>query len=174
MPEWPNGTALKAVADRNASRGFESRSLCVTHYRLDRAFVMLSTGLCFITAAIAVVISFLTRELGTVGTVLAVVTGVIGALALALALIVNLRPPVVLTLDPIGYRTRGRGGDGSWKDVQDVAVAEGFLRFTDAAGQTAALPLQYVDHRRHQELVREVYDRLNTAHGYRRFEPFGD
>lgn len=28
VPERPNGTALKAVTDRNASRGFKSRPLC--------------------------------------------------------------------------------------------------------------------------------------------------
>ena len=28
MPEWPIGTALKAVAGRDVSRGFESRPLC--------------------------------------------------------------------------------------------------------------------------------------------------
>src|SRR5262245_33900689 len=28
VPEWPIGTALKAVAGRDVSRGFESRPLC--------------------------------------------------------------------------------------------------------------------------------------------------
>jgi hypothetical protein len=30
VPEWPIGTALKAVAGRDVSRGFESRPLCYT------------------------------------------------------------------------------------------------------------------------------------------------
>ena len=91
------------------------------------------------------------------------------ALLIAVSFIVLLRPPVVLTLDPVGYRTRK--DEGKWKDVQDVALADGMLTFADSAERTVSLPLNVIDVSRHTELVNEVYGRLNEAHGYRRFNP---
>ena len=171
MPEWPNGTALKAVAGSDVSRGFESRPLCVTRYRLDRAHLMVLAGACFITAAVSVLIAFLTAGKGSAGTTVAIIFGVLAIVALLVAAVANLRPPTVLTLDEIGFRARGRHGDSTWKQVEAVQVDDGLLRFTDGEGAVTAIPLQLVDHRQRADLVRDVYTRLNAANGYVRFDP---
>ena len=171
VPEWPIGTALKAVAGSDVSHGFESRPLCVTRYRLDRAHLMVLAGVCFIIAAVSVVIAFLTAGKGSVGTVVAIVMSIVALVALIVAAVMNLRPPTVLTLDEIGLRARGRHGDTTWKQVESVQVSDGLLRFTDGTGAITAVPLQLVDHRERIDLIRDVYDRLNAANGYRRFHP---
>jgi hypothetical protein len=173
VPEWPIGTALKAVAGSNVSRGFESRPLCVTRYRLDRAHLMVLAGVCFIVAAVSVVVAFLIAGGGALATGATIIAAGIAVVALLVAAIANLRPPVVLTLDAAGYRARGRHGDGAWKQVESVEVVEGLLRFTDGSGAVTAFPLRLVDRTRRADLIREVYDRLNTANGYRRFDPTG-
>lgn len=136
--------------------------------------MLLTTGFCSIVAAVAVLTLFLSRGHGTVGTLLTAISTVVIAGAVLLAIVLNVRPPVVLTLDPIGFRTRGKGGEGKWKDVQDVGLADGVLQFTDASGVATGLPLDAIDRTRHAELVAEVYERLNTAHGYQRFEFGGE
>lgn len=173
VPEWPIGTALKAVAGRNVSRGFESRPLCVTRYRLDRAHLMVTAGVCFLVAAAGVVVAFLSAGRGSVGGALTIIGAATAILALAVAAYLNLRPPTVATLDPVGLQSRGRGDSIVWKQVQDVSVGDGLLRFTDASGAVSALPLGLVERRQRADLIRDVYDRLNTANGYRRFDPAG-
>jgi len=143
----------------------------VTRYRLDRAHLLVLAGACFITAAVSVLIAFLTAGKGSAGTTVAIVFGVLAVVALLVAAVANLRPPTVLTLDDLGFRARGRSGDGTWKQVESVEVDSGLLRFTDGAGAVTAIPLQLVDHRQRADLVRDVYDRLNRANGYRRFDP---
>lgn len=171
MPEWPIGTALKAVAGSDVSRGFESRPLCVNRYRLDRAHLMVLAGACFIVAAVGVLVAFLTGTDTDLRTTVTVIAGGIAVVALLVAAVANLRPPVVLTLDPAGFRARGRHGDVTWKQVESVEVGQGLMRFTDGTGAITAFPLGLIDRRRRAELIREVYDRLNTANGYRRFDP---
>lgn len=123
---------------------------------------MVFAGVCFIVAAVGVLIAFLTG--GVLWTLVPVVALIVAGAA-------NVRPPTVLTLDDAGYRARGRRGTGTWKSVESVEVDDGLLRFTDGAGEITAIPLQLVDHRQRADLIRDVYDRLNTAHGYRRFDP---
>lgn len=132
---------------------------------------MVFAGVCFIVAAVGVVVAFLTASGSGLALGVTIIAGGIAVVALLIAAIVNLRPPVVLTLDSAGYRARGRHGEGTWKGVESVEVDDGLLRFTDGAGATTAFPLNLVDRGRRADLVREVYDRLNTAHGYRRFDP---
>jgi len=127
---------------------------------------MVLAGVCFLVAAVAVLVAFLAS-----GNVVTWVAVAVALVALLVAGVTNLRPPVVLSLDDEGYRARGRHGRGSWKQVESVAVQDGQLRFTDGTGGTVAFPLALVDHRHRADLVREVYDRLNTANGYRRFDP---
>jgi len=134
---------------------------------------MVAAGVCFVVAAICVPIAFLTAGKGSLGTGVAIVAAALAILALLVAAVANLRPPTVLTLDVTGYRARGRDGAGLWKQVQDVSVGDGMLRFTDAGGAATAFPLGLVDRRQRAELVRDVYDRLNTANGYRKFDPAG-
>ncbi|WP_146826419.1 hypothetical protein [Aeromicrobium flavum] len=145
----------------------------MTRYRLDRAHLMVLAGACFIVAAISVVVAFLAAGGGTLSTGVVIVAAIVAVVALLVAAIANLRPPVVLTLDLAGYRARGRHGDGTWKQVESVEVDDGLLRFTDGAGAVTAFPLSLIDRTRRAELIREVYDRLNTANGYRRFDPTG-
>lgn len=123
----------------------------------------------FIVAAVVVALWFVLR--GALDATLAVDLIASGVLVLlvAVSLIVLLRPPVVLTLDPVGYRSRK--DEGKWKDVQDVSLADGMLTFADSAERTVSLPLNVIDSSRHTELINEVYGRLNEAHGYRRFVP---
>lgn len=130
---------------------------------------MLTTGMAFIVAAVVVALWFLLRGALESTLALDIGAGVVFALLIAVSFIVLLRPPVVLTLDPVGYRTRK--DEGKWKDVQDVALADGMLTFADSAERTVSLPLNVIDVSRHTELVNEVYGRLNEAHGYRRFNP---
>lgn len=123
---------------------------------------MVFAGVCFIAAAVGVLLVFLTGAL---------LWAIVPVIALLVAGVVNLRPPTVLTLDAKGYRARGRRGTGTWEGVESVGVDDGLLRFTDGTGAITAIPLQLVDHRQRADLIRDVYDRLNTANGYRRFDP---
>jgi hypothetical protein len=60
----------------------------------------------------------------------------------------------------------------SWLDVEDVSTDGGRLLVDRGRGEVLAFPLAYVGGRA-DELLRDVYDRLNTAHGYQRFDPLG-
>jgi hypothetical protein len=173
VPEWPIGTALKAVAGSNVSRGFESRPLCVTTYRLDRSIALTSVGICLVVAAVAVFVAFLLAPLESGVRWIGYAAIVVVVLALALVLRLVLRPPVVLRLDADGYssRTRSAGGlfSGRWLDIEDVTVADDVLVFTLADGGEQRMPLGFFGAER-MRLLRDVHDRLNTANGYRRFE----
>lgn len=159
MPEWPIGTALKAVADRNASRGFESRPLCVSTYRLDRGHAAVATGVLVIAAGVLAFVAFLASS---------PLTAVLVVLLLAAAAVFFARPPSVIRLDADGFRARR--ASGRWTDVENVSLESGILVLASDQGRTHRVPLASVG-RRGPELVHEVYDRLNTAHGYRRFDP---
>ncbi len=132
---------------------------------------MVLAGVCFIVAAVGVLVAFLTGTDSALRTTVTVLAAGVAVIALLVAAVMNLRPPVVLTLDQAGFRARGRHGDVTWKQVESVEISEGLLRFTDGTGAITAFPLSLVDRTRRAELVREVYDRLNTANGYRRFDP---
>src|SRR5690606_10344817 len=93
VPEWPIGTALKAVAGRDVSRGFESRPLCVNVYRIDRPAAAVTAGVLVVGAALAAFVAFLLTSVAA--TVVAVVLLVVAALLM-------LRPPVVARLDETG------------------------------------------------------------------------
>lgn len=128
---------------------------------------MLTTGMCFIAAAVIVAVWFVLRGTLDNSSIVSVVSLLLLGLLAGISLIVLLRPPVVLTLDPVGYRSRR--DEGRWKDVHGVALNDGFLTFSDIGDKTISLPLNVIDASRRVELVNEVYDRLNTAHGYERF-----
>lgn len=132
---------------------------------------MVLAGVCFIVAAVGVLVAFLTGTDSALRTTVTVLAAGVAVIALLVAAVMNLRPPVVLTLDQAGFRARGRHGDVTWKQVESVEISEGLLRFTDGTGAITAFPLSLVERTRRAELVREVYDRLNTANGYRRFDP---
>ncbi|MFD1858449.1 hypothetical protein EHW97_04845 [Aeromicrobium camelliae] len=134
---------------------------------------MLSIGVYLLVAAVAVLVAFWTAQFGTWGRVVAIVGGVVAVLALLLGARLAVRPPVVLTLNEQGYHGRVRATkqlfEGRWKDVRDVQLGSRELRITTVTNEVQSFPLQTIDARERVAMVREVYDRLNTAHGYTRF-----
>ncbi|MEH3067541.1 MAG: hypothetical protein PGN15_05595 [Aeromicrobium erythreum] len=131
-------------------------------YRLDRAPVLAVVGVVVVVAAVTGFVAFVATS---------ALAGVVTVLLLLAAVMLVARPPVVARLDEHGIRTR-RARE-RWVDVADVSVRDGMLLLAlgeEGADQKALrLSLATVGARA-PELVREVYDRLNTAHGYRRFE----
>lgn len=134
-------------------------------YRVDRGAALLMVGVSFVVSAIGVVAAFLLAPrdgaLGIVGWVFAVVA----VLALLVAARFALRPPVVARLDDVGLRARGLRVE--WIDVEGVDLSATALRLTTGDGEKL-VDLTPLGPRR-AELAREVYDRLNVAHGYTRF-----
>ena len=170
MPERPIGSALKALAGSNVSRGFESRPLCLTNYRLDRRFVLPTVGINVILAGVAAALAFFLSSV----TALAWVFGLLAIAALFNAARVYAFPPVVARTDPGGLRVGGtltvRRVHVPWLGVEDVTTDGGRLFVDRGDGEVVAFPLAYVGGRAN-ELLRDIYDRLNTANGYRRFNP---
>ncbi len=174
VPEWPIGTALKAVAGSNVSRGFESRPLCMeTTYRLDRSVALVTVGVQLVVAAVAVFAAFTLAPRDDAVRWAGYLAIVVLVLALTGALRFAVRPPVLLRLDADGYRSRARSPEGAfagrWLDVEDVEVTDETLCLRTTDGAVRRLPLELVGRAR-RPLLRDVHERLNTAHGYRRFE----
>lgn len=183
MPEWPIGTALKAVVDRNANRGFESRPLCVmptsfstsTTYRLDRRFALQLFGWRMVLAGVGAMATFLAFGIGGFLLAFGWVFLVLTVLLVVGAFWTMAVPPLVVALTAQGFRLgRQAGGEvrrGHWMAVENVNTDQGpagtRLVFTLDAGKTGEVPLMLLP-RRANELQREVHERLNTAHGYRR------
>lgn len=170
MPERPIGSALKALAGSNVSRGFESRPLCLTNYRLDRRFVLLAVGINVMFAGVAAALAFFLSSVAA----LAWVFGILSVAALLNALRVYAFPPVVARTDPGGLRVGGpltvKPIRVPWLEVEDVTTGEGRLFVDRGNDEVIAFPLAYVGGRA-TELLRDLYERLNTANGYRRFNP---
>ena len=170
MPERPIGSALKALAGSDVSRGFESRPLCLTNYRLDRRFVLPAVGINVIVAGVAAALAFFLSSV----TALAWIFGVVAVAALLNAARVFARPPVVARTDSHGLRVGGpltvKPVDVSWLDVEDVTIDRGRVFVDRGNGEVLGVPLAYVGGRA-TELLRDIYDRLNAANGYRRFDP---
>lgn len=170
MPERPIGSALKALAGSNVSRGFESRPLCLTNYRLDRRFVLLSVGTNVMAAGVAAALGFFLSSVAP----LAWLFGILAVAALLNAVRVFAVPPVVARTDPGGLRLGGpltvKPIHLPWLDVEDVTMADGRLFVDRGNDELLAFPLAFVGGRA-TELMRDVYDRLNAANGYRRFNP---
>ncbi len=134
---------------------------------------MLSIGSYVLVAGIAVLVAFWTVQFDPWGAIVAATGGIVAALAIVLAIRLAVRPPVVLLLDAAGYRGRVRAQrhtfEGRWKDVRDVKASPRDLRFTTVTNDEQVFPLETIDTRDRARLLREMYDRLNTAHGYTRF-----
>lgn len=133
----------------------------MTVYRLDRAPALAVAGGAFVVAALAGFVAFVATS---------ALAGVVTVLALLVAAVVSFRPPVVARLDEHGIRTR-RARE-RWVDVDDVAVRDGLLLLTlgEEGDQQRVLRVSLATvGSRASELVREVHERLDAAHGYRRF-----
>lgn len=173
MPEWPIGIALKAIVGGNVNRGFESRPLCAmkTVYRLDRLFALSLFGWRMVCAGVLAMAAFLLQGFGGFASVIGWVCAVLAALIFAAGLWILARPPFVVALDAQVFRLGGMAeGDvrkGHWATVEKVDTDQGRLVFLLDSGATGSIPLTLV-RRRAAELQRDVHERLNAAHGYRR------
>ncbi len=168
MPERPIGSALKALAGSNVSRGFESRPLCSMNYRLDRRFVLRPLGINVMTIGTFTVGAFLLPGVWSW-----VFTALLALLVINAASLVLLPPIVVRTSAAdvrVGGRLTVRRITMPWGDVEGVDHADDRLYFTRGDEKILSFPLAYVGPRR-DELIRDIYDRLNTANGYTRFDP---
>lgn len=176
VPERPNGTALKAVTDRNASRGFKSRPLCQLFpvpsgadviYRLDRRFVLQAIGVNLLIAGLASWLALVAGTLWLALLGLAVAVAMMGRGAM-----LWFRPPVVARTAETGIVLGGpltvKRVEVVWTDVEGVSFDEQRF-YLDRGEKLLAFPMAYAGGRG-PELLRDVYDRLNTAHGYERFD----
>jgi hypothetical protein len=141
-------------------------------YRLDKSVALVTVGVSLVVAAVAVFVAFLLASLDSPVRWIGYVAIVVAVLALAMALRFSIRPPVLLRLDPHGYRSRSRTSSGlfsgRWLDVEDVTVTDDVLCLATTHGDQQ-LPLGFVARDR-LRLLHDIHDRLNTANGYRRFE----
>jgi hypothetical protein len=136
----------------------------VTSYRLQRLAVMPLIGLHVIGAGVVTLLAFLVWA----------PLGVLVALLLLHVVRLVVWPPTVARTDADGIRLGGqfttRPVKIAWSEVEDVSMQGGALLFDRGETGTISFPLAYVGPRA-DVLVRDVYDRLNTANGYRRFDP---
>ena len=144
-------------------------------YRFRPSLVLRLAGGCLaILGAVLLVASVATVALGGPLTVVVVVVLMATVAVAGGALAVSRRVPV-LRLDDEGYQVRLVRGAGvsrsRWRDVEDVVTAPlsghdcVVLRLRD--GRTTTLPLSVVDADR-GDLLADVHDHLDRAHGYRR------
>ncbi|WP_332662174.1 hypothetical protein [Aeromicrobium sp.] len=142
----------------------------MTNYRLDRRFVLLSVGTNVMAAGVAAALGFFLSSVAP----LAWLFGILAVAALLNAVRVFAVPPVVARTDPSGLRLGGpltvKPIHLPWLDVEDVTTADGRLFVDRGNDELLAFPLAFVGGRA-TELMRDVYDRLNAANGYRRFNP---
>lgn len=138
------------------------------NYRLDRRFVLRPLGINVMTLGTCTVGAFLLPG------VWAWVFGILAVLLLINAASMALWPPVVVRTSAedvrVGGRLTVRRLTMPWSEVEGVDHAEGRLYFTRGDEKILSFPLAYVGPR-DEELVRDIYDRLNTANGYTRFNP---
>jgi hypothetical protein len=134
----------------------------VTKFRLDRAAALATAGVFVVIAAVCVGAAFWLSSM---------IVGAVAIAALGIAAVYALRPPVVLKLDDDGYSSRVRFESGrfvgTWSDVEEAGVVEGFLVMETKDSQRA-FPLRLVGGQRVQVLA-AVNERLNDANGYRPF-----
>ncbi|KAA1380456.1 hypothetical protein [Aeromicrobium fastidiosum] len=135
-----------------------------TGYRLDRRFVLTSVGVQMIGAGVAAMLAFFVW--GWIGLIAA------GLLLNALRLIVL--PPTVARTEWDGVRLGGpltaKPVRVLWSDVDDVSIGQGQLVFSRGDGSSVVFSLVHLGPKAN-DFVRDVYDRLNTANGYRKFDP---
>lgn len=154
------------------------RTPASTAYRLDPRPGLRLFGLRFVLAAVLVAAAWVCAVMlgDGAGAAIAWVLGVAAALLVIVSTVLLLRPPVVVRLDDEGYRL-GRVPQGGvrkarWRDVTRVETTDSThgrsLVFT-LDGAASTIPLLLVAGRA-AALQREVNERLNRAHGYRRLD----
>ncbi len=157
----------------NSSDGGSSVIRGMTTYRLGRALVLRVAGVVVAMLGLCWLVITL-MSLPSAGVVpLMLLTG---CLLLATA-ILALRPPRVLDLDTDGYRVRLVRGTGEsraqWRSVDAVETAPVggalCLLVSLSGGRSSVIPLSLLG-ARSAEAQREIHERLNGAHGYRRLD----
>ncbi len=159
-----------------------STAVTPSYYRMDRAYSLRVFGRLACVAAALVVVAAVLLTIGGGGwlDVLGDVVGGFGLMIVAAGLVAVAVPPIVLRVDQVGYRRGRLGGTGirsaEWRQVadvhtQEIAAAPGHpaLVLHLDSGRTTRIPLSLVP-RRSAELEHDVSERLNAAHGYRRWE----
>lgn len=136
-------------------------------YRLDRRFVLQGIGINLLVAAAALSVT------AVISAPWAQLLGaLIGALLFGRAVMLWVRPPVVARTDAEAVTLGGsltiKPVAVTWTDVDDVSFDAKRI-FLGRGDSVLAFPLAYAGERG-SDLLRDVYDRLNTAHGYQRFE----
>jgi hypothetical protein len=152
-------------------------------YRMDRAFGLRMLGRLACVGAVLVVVSGIGLAASGDGSlrVLWYLIGGTGVAVAALGVLLASRPLLVVHLDDNGYRLGRLSGRGvrsaGWKDVDDVHAHDdvdsrraGSMLISLKSGKTSQVPLSLVP-RRAEALQSEISDRLNQAHGYRRWTP---
>lgn len=137
-----------------------------TKYRLDRRFVLPAVGLHVLVAGVLAALAF----------VLWAPLGILAGLLLLNALRVLALPPYVALTDAAGARLGGpmtvKRVRVEWSEVEDVSVEGSRLFFDRGDSRLLVFPLAYVGTRAGQ-LAGDVRERLNSANGYRRYDPTG-
>jgi len=136
-------------------------------YRLGRGPALLATGAFTIVAGLLVFAAFLVADDSTARLATTFVLGGLGLVAVVMALRFALRPPALARLDRDGFMVARPRVRASWKQVDDVRLEGGVLVLTGEG--TAQVDLRMLEPAQRQDFVRDVYDRLNAAHGYTRF-----
>lgn len=152
-------------------------------YRMDRAFGLRMLGRLACVAAVLVVVSGVGLAVAGDGSlrVLWYLIGGTGIAVAALGVLLASRPPLIVRLDDNGYRLGRLSGGGvrsaGWQDVDDVHARDdsgtrnrGSMLISLKSGETSQVILSLVP-RRAEALQSEIRDRLNQAHGYRRWSP---
>jgi hypothetical protein len=146
-------------------------------YRIRRAYFLRALGRTAVVAAVLMMLaslSFLSEALGVVSSVLVILTAV-ALVAVAVVSVSVLLPPTLLQLDTLGFRASKRHTSGPrqghWADIQAAASREGpqgwVLIVQHASGDHTAVPLGFADAPA-ETIERDVRDRLDESHGYRR------
>lgn len=137
-----------------------------TKYRLDRRFVLPAVGLHVVAAGVLAALAF----------VLWPPLGILTGLLLLNALRVLALPPHVALIAAEGVSVGGpmtvKRVQIAWSEIEDVSVENSRLFFDRGDSRVLVFPLAYVGTRA-GELAAEVRERLNTAHGYTRYDPSG-
>lgn len=136
-------------------------------YRLDRRFVLQAIGVNLLVAGLALWLALAAGSwwIALIGLAVAVVMFVRAG-------VLWFRPPVVALTEPetvvLGGPLTVKRVEIGWTDVEGVSFDDQRV-YLDRGEKVLAFPLAYAGSRG-PELLRDIYDRLNTAYGYERFE----
>lgn len=146
-------------------------------YRLDRRFALQLFGWRMVLAGVGAMAAFLAFGIGGFGRTLGWMFLALTVILVAAAIWTMAVPPLVVALTSQGFRL-GRTASGEvkrahWTTVKTVDTDQGAvgarLVITLESGRTGGIALMLLP-RRANELQREVHERLNIAHGYRRLD----